>query len=522
MSFPSVSTAEWRALVDQELKGAPFEKALVTQVLEGVALQPLYTERPSGALWREVAPAPFRICMRGGDAAAMKEDVAGGADALWCSLDEVPAGVKTFFVLEPGSLALAKLPAKDFALALDALSVPPAQLADVVKKVSGPSVVVSTVRYHDAGADPADELACALATGAACLRSLEGVSVEQAAKAMWLRVPVGRETFVELCKLRALRTCWAKLLAAAGLASPPRVLVHAVCSSRTMSERDPWVNMLRVTTQTFAAVLGGADLVTPLAFDEALGPASALGRRVARNTGLVLRDESGLGQVGDAAGGSYAFETLTDALAREGWKRFQALESDGGMVRALESGKLAERFSAAAKARAEQVSKRKVPVLGVGDFANLDEVLPRAPSGAAAEGPGFPLRRDAAGFEALRSTADVVKPGEVVLRTLGSFAESRPRAGFASGFFSAGGLRTREAAEDVKAAVVCLCGTDEQYAAEGAQRARALKALGVKRVLLAGRPGALEGALREAGVDGFIFVGCDVIATLAPLLEVRS
>ncbi len=387
----------------------------------------------------------------------------------------------------------------------------------------GLTLVASTLPFHDAGADAADELACALSTAVTYLRGLDGLSVDQAAATTSFRIAVGRDTFLELCKLRALRTCWARLLTASGATSAPHALVHAVCSSRTLTARDPWVNMLRVTTQMFAAMLGGADLVTPVAFDEALGPVSELGRRMARNTGLVLREESALGRVVDPAGGAYAFESMTDALSREAWQRFQALEREGGILTAVKNGSLAARFAHAAAERAAAVSKRKLPVLGVGDFANLEEVLPHAaPAVSAPPTEGFPLRRDAWPFEALRAKAELSKPPEVLLVTLGTFAEARPRAGFAAGFFSAGGLHTREVTKPERAAVVCLCGTDESYAAEAIASARALKALGCKRVLLAGRPGADEGALRQAGVDGFIFVGCDVVATLAPLLEVKS
>ena len=110
----------------------------------------------------------------------------------------------------------------------------------------------------------------------------------------------------------------------------------------------------------------------------------------------------------------------------------------------------------------------------------------------------------------------------MVLLTLGTFAESRPRAAFAQGFFAAAGLRTREATISEKAAVVCICGSDERYAAEAVARVAELKALGCKRVLLAGRPGALDAPLREAGLNGALFLGADVVATLSPLLEVLS
>jgi methylmalonyl-CoA mutase len=347
-----------------------------------------------------------------------------------------------------------------------------------------------------------------------------------------VRVAAGRDTFLELCKLRALRTCWSKLLAACGVAGLPRLAVHAVCSARTLAARDPWVNMLRVTTQVFAAVLGGADLVTPRAFDEALAVRSPMGRRLARNTGLVLREESGLGRVADPGGGSYYLESLTDALARAAWKRMREIEAHGGIGIELQSGRLQARIEAAWQAQLGRIVTRKQAVLGVSEYANLDEVLPAPVAGAAAapEGnqptavPGaLVARRDAEAFEALRArAAQKQPPPEALLSTLGPFAESRARAGFAAGFFAAGGIRTRESGEPQRAAVACVCGSDERYAAEGAERARALKAAGCGRVLLAGKPGANEGALREAGVDGFVFVGCDVVGVLGELLEVMA
>lgn len=382
--------------------------------------------------------------------------------------------------------------------------------------------MVSTLPYHDAGADDADEIAIALATGVAYLEALlsGGVALDAAARQIALRVAVGRDTFVEVCKLRALRIGWQKVLTAAGAPDAKRTMVHAVCSSRTLTQRDPWVNMLRVTTQVFAAVLGGADFVTPAAFDEALGSPSDLGRRVARNTGLVLRDESHLGQVVDAVGGAYYFETLTDALAREAWARFRSIEREGGIQSALASGRMNERLATAWQARLDAVAKRKTPILGVSEYANLKETLPHTvPSANPAREGALPVHRDAEVFEALRTRADAVRPPpEALLVALGPLAESRARVGFAAGFFGAGGIRTREVTADESATIACLCGSDDRYATEAVDRVRALKAVGCKRILLAGRPGALEGALREAGVDGFLFLGCDVVATLSDLL----
>jgi len=376
---------------------------------------------------------------------------------------------------------------------------------------------VSGLAFHDAGADAADELALMLSSSAAYLRPLveRGMTIDEAARSQWVQVAVGRDTFGELCKLRALRVCWSKLFGAAGApgVSPP---IHAVCSSRTQSQHDPWVNMLRGTTQVFAAALGGADLVTPLSFDHALGPVSAHGRRVARNTALVLREESHLGRVLDAAGGAYYIEARTDALAREAWSRFTQIERDGGIVKLLMTGGLRARLDAAWHRRAAAIGTRKEPVVGVSEFANLDETLPGplpppVPSPAA---PALAPHRDAEGFEALRAVAS----RDVVIVPLGPAAEHRARVGFATALFATAGLRAHELVPPAVPDIACLCGSDERYAAEAVAHASELRAAGARKIVLAGRPGALEAELRAAGVDAFIFVGCDVLATLTALV----
>jgi methylmalonyl-CoA mutase len=566
MEFPRVTLADWRIRVDKELAGRSFDKVLVHETPEGLSIAPLYTEAPAGPLSpRETGALPFRICVRHEASASrddLKAEIAGGADAVWLAPGEMLGALpaddlrRSFFVFDPCGAspletferATSHLPAGTeprFALNCDpiaerarglapfaALSNDLAAMGRLTRRFEGrfersTAVMVSTLAYHDAGADGADEIAIALSTGVRYLDALleSGLSLEWAARQIALQVAVGRDTFFELCKVRALRTCWQKVLAGAGLSDTPRTLVHAVCSSRTLTVRDPWVNMLRVTTQVFAAALGGADLITPSAFDRALGSNSALGRRVARNTGLVLREESFLGKVTDPAGGSYYFETLTDAIARASWKRFRAFEQEGGIVAALEHGSLATKLDLAWQKRLEQIARRKLPVLGVSEFANLDETLPSpAPDDVEPTAPhvSLPIRRDSAAFENLRLCAERNDAPEVLLVTLGTLSESRPRAGFAAGFFAAGGMRTRESTVDEKARIACLCGSDERYTDEAMARVRALKAAGCDRVLVAGKPGALETALRGAGADGFIFLGCDVVAILAKLLDLPS
>lgn len=529
----------WRAAVEKDLAGVAFDKALVHPTPEGLALQPLYVAAsaasgepgaPPYVRGREAAAAAtaFALCV---PAAAISPD--DGADAVWTT------GADTAAIAAAAARGLAlivdaptadPLPpgARDAWLGCDpiadvAAGGDPAQLADLTGALAAAPrtaahwLRVSGVAFHTAGADAADELALMLSTAVAYLRAADDPAI---AGAMWAQVAIGDDTFGELCKLRALRACWHKLLVAAGAPDTTPPPVHAVCSPRTLAQRDPWVNLLRVTTQVFAAALGGAQRITPLAFDAALAAQGDLGRRLARTTALVLREESHLGRVADPAGGAYYLETRSDQLARAAWARFTALERDGGITPALASGALRDRLATAWTTRAAAIARRKQPVLGVSEFANLGEQLPAppAPPPPIPPPPALVPHRDGEAFEALRARA--AADAEVALVVLGPPAEHRARAGFATAVFALAGVRAREVAAADAGAVplACLCGSDERYATEAAATARALRDAGCSRIAYAGRPGALEPALREAGVTTFLYLGCDVLAALAELV----
>ena len=540
----AASLEDWKALVEKE--GTPLDK-LVLQTAEGIAVQPLYTAGPAPAV--RPGTGSFGVCVCS-DAAHVADDLDGGADAVWLDSNDRDAaravrqrGAHLVTELYGGgpppdddepddgdaSTGAAWL-GFDFIGAAVVGAIEPRTLSDAFLRGLTPmaehlgdartrTVRVSGLPFHDRGADAADELALMLASTVADLRALthDGrLDSERAAGQLWFQIAVGRDTFGELCKLRALRVLAAKVFGAAGITGAPPP-IHAVCSGRTQSQRDPWVNMLRVTTEVFAAALGGADLVTPLPFDAAIGASSAHARRVARNTALVLREESHLGRVVDAAGGSYYIESRTDALAREAWARFTRLERDGGIVKLIASEQLAARLDTAWSKRAAAIAKRKEPVLGVSEFANLDEQLP-ATTGAAPRG-----HRDGEAFEALRARVEQAPAKRVLLVTLGPASEHRARVGFASALFATAGLRATEAtlaeALAAKPDIACLCGSDERYAAEAVAAATQLREIGAIKIVLAGRPGALEPALKAAGVRAFVFIGADVVATLTELVS---
>jgi len=240
------------------------------------------------------------------------------------------------------------------------------------------AVTVSDLPWHHAGGSTVTELGLAAATLVTYLRWMEseGWEPHRSAPHILLRVAVDRELFPAVAKLRAARLLWDRILATCGLDDPPPATIHAVVSDRPFTARDPWVNMLRATSQTLAAVVGGADLVTTPPWDGPLGPASANGRRLARNTHSILGEESALGQVLDPAGGSHFVEELTGSLARGAWDVLREIENRGGVEEALGSGWVGQRLEAERQARRAAILEAAHPITGVTTYANADEELP--------------------------------------------------------------------------------------------------------------------------------------------------
>jgi methylmalonyl-CoA mutase len=306
-----------------------------------------------------------------------------------------------------------------------------------------------------------------------------------------------------------------------------------------MTRRDPYVNMLRTTIAVAAAGLGGADSITALPYTATLGLPDAFARRVVRNTQLILLEESNLAKVADPAAGSGAIEDITAKLCAAAWALFQEIEAAGGAWAALERGLIQSKVAAVRDKRLKAVARRKDALTGTSDFPNLGETTPAvldvppvvAPkeTAAAVSIEALPRLRLAEPFERLRDASDRIlaesgaRP-KVFLANLGKPADFTARATFARNFFEAGGIEaiTNDgfASRDAMAAafkasgarLACLCSSDKIYATDAIEAAKALA--GGTRIYLAGPPRDIEAALRAAGVEDFIFAGCDVLATL--------
>jgi methylmalonyl-CoA mutase len=405
----------------------------------------------------------------------------------------------------------------------------------------GPFLAADARAVHGAGGTPAQELAFALAAAVALLRRLEetGTPLGEARSLIAFRLAADADELATLSKFRALRIAWSRVEEACGL-EPRAARVQAESAWRMMTARDPYVNVMRGAAAAFSAGLGGADSVSVLPHTLAAGLPDSLARRLARNAQLILLRESSLGFVADPAAGAGAFEAMTQALCDKAWRLFQEIEGLGGLPSTLTNGVFQQQVAASAAALARNAACLKSPITGVSAHADLAEPpvevavgAPERDAFAAAEGALAPIRL-AEPFERSRDCSDAYlrstggRP-KVYLAALGPEARHRRRVQFMREWLEVGGFEavyegeTKTAEEAVArleasgALLVCLCGTDDAYSEQAEAFAKAFKASDAKGVALAGRAGEFERAWRAAGVDDFIFVGADAVATLQAL-----
>ncbi|MEP4770985.1 MAG: methylmalonyl-CoA mutase subunit beta [Roseibium sp.] len=394
--------------------------------------------------------------------------------------------------------------------------------------------------WHNLGASQAQELACVIASAVAHLRTLERTAIapEHWSNRISMTLVADADQFSTIAKARAIRKLWAAVLEGAGLPQSP-VHLHMVTSHRMLTKRDPWVNLLRNSVASFAAGVGGADSVCVLPHTQAVGLPDAFARRLARNTQSILLEESNLGKVIDPAAGSGAIEDRTDKLCSAAWEMFQDIEEKGGLLEALRQGTIQAQI-ADTKARLEKdVARRKRSLTGVSEFPNLGETPVDVLEPWAEDKQAWRL---SAPFEALRDAADAFEATSgtaptVFLACLGSLAQFTARGSwivnaFAAGGFKAVGLDAYATLDEMIAAFkesgakqVCLVSSDPVYEAEAEGAAKALKSTGAYHLYMAGKPGEQEQAYRAAGVDTFVFAGCDILAMLTKAhsdLEVQS
>lgn len=472
-AFEPVPPTAWRALVESELKGAPFDKKLVHQTAEGIAVQPIYHRIPPDDLpWAKAVPGFFPY-LRGsklpsestagwevsqdlicGDPRRFNEsarhDLAAGLTSLNLHLDlasragmdpdsaqpgEVGCGGVSIATLEDLDRALDGIDLKSVGLfvrtgasalpfaglmvahlrkkgipesafhgciEMDPLGVLshegqlPVAIADSYREMAHVArwaaenaprlrtICVHGRPYHESGASAVQELAFALATGAEYLRAMtrEGLAADTVASQMLFSFGISPQLFMEIAKLRAARVLWSRIVTLfGGSQEVAKMQIHARSSRYHQSLLDPHTNMLRVTVEAFAAALGGCDSMHTAPYDEVIREADDFSRRIARNTQLILKEESGIHRVVDPVGGSWYVESLTDQLAEKAWSLFQEVEARGGMHAALLEAWPQQLIANGAAQQAKEFALRKTRMVGVNHSANPGEVpeMPVAP-----------------------------------------------------------------------------------------------------------------------------------------------
>jgi methylmalonyl-CoA mutase len=240
------------------------------------------------------------------------------------------------------------------------------------------TIGVCGLPFNNSGVSAVQELAFTLASAVEYMNEMiyRGLKVDDVAKRIKFTFGVGSFYFMEIAKLRAARMLWSKILEAYGVAEENRkMFIHCRTTEFNQTYFDPYVNMLRTTTEAFSAIVGGADSMHTNPFDESFNPADDLSRRIARNTQIILKEESHLDQVIDPAGGSYFVEKLTDDIATSTWKLFQTIEEKGGMLKAIQSGFVQDETDKVAEAKKKDFAKRKSVLVGTNMYANPKEEM---------------------------------------------------------------------------------------------------------------------------------------------------
>ncbi|MCW1956990.1 MAG: methylmalonyl-CoA mutase small subunit [Mycobacterium sp.] len=512
----SAAAAEGNAaILDALVKGV---SALVLRV-DGTAIVPTELDRWLEGVYLELAPIILDAGRQFGLAAEAILSLVAGADDARRARMSIDLGADPL----TAEFSAAPTPAID-----DVLRV----AAELAGKPGVRAITVDGPALHSRGSNASWELAGVLAAATDYLRLLAdaGVDIGQALAQISFRLAADDDQFLTIAKLRAARQLWGRVAEVVGHPDGAAALVvHAVTSVPMMTQRDPWVNMLRTTVAAFAAGVGGADTVQVLPFDIAIpggfpGTTTEFARRIARNTQLLLLEESHLGRVRDPAGGSWYVEDLTETLAAQAWSHFQEIESRGGFRQAGDY--LAAEIDAVAARRAEDIAHRRTAVTGVNEFPNIAEPLLSAATATAAG------ERYAAAFEALRDRSDAylertgARPS-VVLLPLGPLAENNTRATFATNLLASGGIeavnpgtvRPDGLGEIVgPSAVAVICGSDARYGAEVAGIVAAAPAAGIEHIYLAGPEKAVADVPAGERPDGYLTAKIDAVEALSSLL----
>ena len=464
-TFPDTDFDMWKEAASTSLKGRPFDQ-LITKTIEGIDLQPLYTEnnllqQADGVLKQRIAS--IRNAKRENDwivaqqhyvndgkefVAELKTSLERGNEAIvydgskpleWDvhSLAEVAKLMIKYPVFVVNTEKEDSfLEVFDFIPNEERHAVKGAVYAPGWNKPIGllnvRSICADISDAHHNGADAVTELALALAQAAELASDQDDFN--SFAREFFVRFAIDTQFFIEIAKLRAFRVLWRAFCTAFNATEAADVPILVETSLRSYSKLDPYVNLLRAGNEAFSAVLGGADVITVHPHDRLTGPTAASTRH-ARNVQLVIKQESHAEKVIDPSGGSYFIETLTSELVEKAWSLFLEIELAGGYRTYISNGQLEQLLDLRRSARMEELSTGRKSLVGTNVYVDLNETVEANQTGYKIE------NRFAEKFEKSRSHFAIDQP-KTVLVTFGEIKDFKPRADFVSGFLATGGIRS--------------------------------------------------------------------------------
>lgn len=394
-------------------------------------------------------------------------------------------------------------------------------------------VTVAGQTFGNSGSTIVEELAFTLSAGHDYLVRLmdAGLDVAQAARKLRFSFSVSSNYFMEIAKFRAARMLWANIVKGYGPAKncACKMHVHAETSRWNQTVYDPYVNMLRGTTEAMSATIAGVHSLEVTPFDTSFENPTEFSKRIARNVELLLKNESHFDQVVDPAGGSYYVENLTQSIAAEAWKLFLEIEEKGGYTEAYKAGLIVERIKASAAAKDKNIATRRQTLLGANQYPNFTEVAGKEITAESvtrkqAEGNVLVPYRGAMAFEEMRLQVDRSgKEPKAFMLTCGNLGMARARSQFSCNFFACAGIKVidntyfksieegAKAALESKAQIVVVCASDDDYA-EAAPKVKEL--LGGKAILVVAGAPACAPELEAQGITNFINVKSNVLETL--------
>ena len=564
--FPPVPTEKWEEVITADLKGADYERKLVWKTGEGFNVRPYYrAENLEGIkfLGSQAGEFPYVrgthahnrwrvhqtvsvVCPKEANAEALKILNAGvdslgfciaSADFSAADLDMllkdicIPAVEITFCgekMANVAELVLAKVEKEGIAKedVRIAFCIDP-----LVKHVR--IVTVAGQTFGNSGSTIVEELAFTLSAGHDYLVRLTdaGLDVDAAARKLRFSFSVSSNYFMEIAKFRAARMLWANIVKGYGPAKncACKMQIHAETSRWNQTVYDPYVNMLRGTTEAMSATIAGVHSLEVMPFDASFENPTEFSKRIARNVELLLKNESHFDQVVDPAGGSYYVENLTQSIAAEAWKLFLEIEEKGGYTAAYKAGFIKERIAASAAAKDKNIATRRQTLLGANQYPNFTEVAGKEITAESvtrkqAEGNVLVPYRGAMAFEEMRLQVDRSgKEPKAFMLTCGNLGMARARSQFSCNFFACAGIKVidntyfksieegAKAALESKAQIVVVCASDDDYA-EAAPKVKEL--LGGKAILVVAGAPACAPELEAQGITNFINVKSNVLETL--------